>query len=254
MVTVTYSFYMDVELIASRFIEALKFVDDHTTVVTHSRAGDSYLQGIQSMNERSTVIEVVDYWTSTYPNDFVPPKSCLTEQPYPESKAKKADILFDSYSIEVDRPKEIFKWAIEVKRFQFVGDNGKNNDFGVAKMFSPYLKDHSLAHDAKRLAESLVAERKIVLVYGFEYDLVITRNSLLKHPAESSRIREIERVCKVNNPNNPSIDFDLLVERVAPNLQEVVKVVNFADISLTGLWRHPCGGRVRVLAWEVAHK
>ena len=245
---------MDVDLIASRFIEALKFVDDNTTTVTHSRAGASYLQGIQSMNERDTVTEVVDYWKTTYPNDFVPSEMCLTEQPYPESKAKKADILFDSYAVEVDSAGELTKWAIEAKRFQFVGDNGKNNDFGVAKMFSPYLKDHSLAHDAKRLAESRVADRKIVLVYGFEYDLSVTRNSLLKHPAESSRIREIERVCKNNNPTNPSINFDLLVERVAPNLQEVVKVIHFADFSMNGLWRHPCGGRVRVLAWEVAHK
>jgi hypothetical protein len=141
-----------------------------------------------------------------------------------------------------------------VKRFQFVGDNGKNNDFGVAKMFSPYLKDHSLSHDAKRLAESLVADRKIVLVYGFEYDLNVTRESRLRHPEELSRIREIERVCMINNPINPGINFDLLVDRVAPNLQEVVKVVNFADISIDGLWRHPCGGRVRVLAWEVAKK
>ena len=245
---------MDVNVIASRFIEALKYVDDHTTAITLSRAGTQYLQGIQSMNERDTVDEVVEYWRAAYPSDFVPPKVCLTEQPYPESKAKKADILFDAYAIESDVENGKNKWEIEAKRFQFVGDNGKNNDFGVAKMFSPYLKDHSLAHDAKRLAESLVADRKIVLVYGFEYDVSVTRNALVRHPGESSRIREIERVCKNNNPTNPSINFDLLVERVVPNLQEVVRVVDFSDFSMDGLWRHPCGGRVRVLAWEVALK
>lgn len=245
---------MDVNLLVSRFIEALKYVDDHTTTVTHSRAGVPYLQGIQSMNERDTVDEVVEYWKRTYPTDFVPPKVCLTEQPYPESKAKKADILFDSYVVEVDKTESKTKWAIEAKRFQFVGDNGKNNDFGVAKMFSPYLKDHSLAHDAKRLAESAVADRKTVLVYGFEYDLTVTSNALLKHPLEVSRIREIERVCKNNSPTNPSINFDLLIERVVPNLQEVVQVVDFADYSLDGLWRHPCGGKVRVLAWEIVLK
>ena len=245
---------MNVDLIASRFIEALRYVDEHTTTVTRNRKGATYLQGVQSMNERDTVKEVVDYWKVAHANDFLPPKLCLTEQPYPESRAKKADVLFDAYRFEASSSLEKTKWAVEAKRFQFVGDNGKNNDFGVAKMFSPYLKDHSLAHDAKRLAESSVADRKVVLVYGFEYDLVVTRNALVVHPSEAQRIRAVERVCKNNNPVNPSIDFDLLIERVIPNLQEVVNVIGFADHSAEGLWRHPCGGKVRVLAWEIALK
>ena len=36
---------MDVYVIASRFIEALKYVDDRTTAVTLSRAGTPYIQG-----------------------------------------------------------------------------------------------------------------------------------------------------------------------------------------------------------------
>ncbi len=253
-VTLAYSAVVDVNLIASRFIEALKFVDTHTTTVTHSRQGTPYLQGIQSMNERDTVREVVEYWKNNFPYDFVPPKTCLTEHPYPESKAKKADILFESLAIESSNEIDPEKWAVEAKRFQFVGDNGKNNDFGVAKMFSPYLKDHSLAHDAKRLAESSVAERKTVLVYGFEYDRRVIKQAMRQHPTEIARIREIERVCRNNNPENPSINFDLLIDRVVPNLQEVVTVVDFADFSAEWLWRHPCGGRVRVLAWEIKHK
>jgi hypothetical protein len=245
---------VDVRLIASRFIEALNFVDRHTDIVTLARVGTPYLQGIQSMNERDTVQEVVEYWTTLHSDDFVPPKVCFTEQPYPESKAKKADILFDSYGIQTLFESPTEKWAIEVKRFQFVGDNGKNNDFGVAKMFSPYLKDHSLSHDAKRLAESEVADRKTVLVYGFEYDMRTLRQAKKMHPGESLRIGEIERVCRTNNPINPSINFDLLIERVTPNLQEVVDVLDFADLTMSGLWRHPCGGTVRVLAWEIALK
>ena len=245
---------MNVDLIVTRFIEGLQYVDAHTTTVTSARSGEAYLPGVQSMNERTAVGEVVAFWTQNYPSDFKPSSLCRTEQPYPESAAKKADIVFDSLSIETDNKGAIERWAVEAKRFQFVGDNGKNNDFGVAKMFSPYLKDSSLSHDAHRLAESAVATRKVVLVYGFEYDLSITRQSLKIHPTHAERIKNIERVCKNNDPISPGINFDLLITRVGPNLKEVVEVRDFADRSATGLWRHPCGGRIRVLGWEICSK
>jgi hypothetical protein len=244
---------VNVETIASRFIEALKEVDRTTTTTTYSRKGFAYLPGVHSMNEQSTVSEVVEYWKKKYPNDFHPNCVCHVEYEYPESKAKKADIVFEVTNDPTlfSGPNDTTKWAIEVKRFQFVGDNGKNNDFGVAKMFSPYLKDRSLAHDAERLAESSVSDRKVVMVYGFEYDRRTIAEAKRLHPQHIDRIREVETVCRKNNSTNPSIDFDLLIKRVKPNLEEVVKVVDFADKQETGLWRHPCGGRTRVLAWEI---
>lgn len=245
---------MNVDLIVTRFIEGLQYVDAHTSTVTTARSGDPYLPGVQSMNERTTVGEVAAFWIENYPSDFTPSAVCKTEHPYPESATKKADIVFDSFSIETDKIGAIERWAIEAKRFQFVGDNGKNNDFGVAKMFSPYLKDRSLSHDAQRLAESAVAERKVVLVYGFEYDLTVTRQSLKFHPMHAERIRNIETVCRNNDPISPGINFDLLITRVGPNLKEVVEVQDFADRTATGLWRHPCGGKVRVLGWEICSK
>jgi hypothetical protein len=61
------------------------------------------------------------------------------------------------------------EWGIEIKRLQFVGNNGKRNDFGIRKVLSPYLKDRSMLHDALRLREYGFTRRIAVVGYAFDY-------------------------------------------------------------------------------------
>jgi hypothetical protein len=243
--------------LVSRFGTCLSLVDKNTATVTMGKHG-AYLPGVQSMNEQVAVSEVVDYWRRLFPDDFHPRGECHVEVPYPMSPRSKADICFTTTNQFVDDSQlsllqtQKFGWAVEVKRFQFVGDNGKNNDFGVAKTFSPYLKDRSLAHDAQRLCESGLAERTAVLMYGFEYNEESCMKAMTLHPNEAARIREILKVCKINSPSSPSINFDLLISRLNPNLEEVVSIVDYAEQKFPDLWRHPCGGELRIMAWEIS--
>ena len=238
---------MEIDTITSRLSEGFQYVDQFSQTETIGKHG-AYLPGLPSMNERAVVAEAVDFWFKNYSSEFSDKTKLATEVVYPESARSKADIVLTSKSSKGSEP----EWAIEVKRFQFVGDNGKNNDFGVAKMFSPYLKDRSLAHDAQRLAMSTVAKRKAVLVYGFEYNLKLCAQSARIHPDHIERINSIQKVCKINDSESPHIDFDPLITRVSPNLAEVVNVVGFTDLTIENLWRHPCGGQLRVLCWEVS--
>jgi hypothetical protein len=59
-------------------------------------------------------------------------------------------------------------WALEVKLVRLLGDNGKLNDNMVMHLLSPYQAHRSALTDCLKLAGSPIANRKAVLVYGFE--------------------------------------------------------------------------------------
>ena len=91
------------------------------------------------------------------------------EVSYP-SKRGKCDLVLSGQGFKPEFGLAAYEWAIENKYVRFIGDNGKNNDYGVTKVVSPYRKDRSSVLDAERLLKFHTVEKKAILMYGFEFD------------------------------------------------------------------------------------
>jgi len=234
--------------VVERFVEGLKFVDASSgSAATNQRTGAVYLHGVPAMSEAEVSKQILEWWVENYPSDFSPSDAHDREVRYPGIPRARCDIVFSSLGIEAIRQ----EWAIEVKRIQFVGDNGKNNDFNVQKMLSPYLKDRSLIHDIERMREHPIAQRHAVIGYAFSYDFDTCREALVHHPGETLRISEIREVCKKNDPINGLINCTDVVNVADLQFRNANVVKQFVTQNFSGLWRHPCGGRGTVFAWEV---
>jgi hypothetical protein len=235
----------------TRFSEGLLFVDNNTTHVSkNARTGETYLPGVKTMSERKFVEELVTWWTSAHAADFNPDDAIRTEVPYPDIARANCDLILSSDGSPLVSP----EWSIEVKHIALVGNNGKNNDFGVAKILSPYLKDRSLIHDIYRLQDSGIGKRRAVIGYCFSYDFASCTEALERFPQHKEYIDNILDVCSKNDPKRqqysviPMIEFahDIFSER---RLVSELKVHEFADA-----WRHPCGGKGHIFGWEVVPK
>jgi hypothetical protein len=240
---------MTLELIAERFVEGLLYVDSHPTATgTNQRTGNAYHPGLPPMVEKAVAEEVLNWWTRTYPSDFDPPTSPRTEYPYPNRRTSKCDIVFSSNGTQFPD----LEFAIEVKRIQLVGDNGKVNDHSIQKVLSPYLKDRSLLHDIERFRQTPIAAHNVVLGYGFEFDFATCREALTRHPGERARVGNIRDVCHRNDSVNGEYYLDPLVTIVNRHLTAEGLVSEHCVKSFDGAWTHPCGGKGKVFAWMVA--
>lgn len=240
---------MDLHFILDRFNEGLASVDRSTTVIgTNQRTRAKYLPGVPSLRETQVCDEIRRWWATTYPGDFEPEGQCLREVPYPELPRARCDLVFSSPGHEGGS----HEWAIEVKRLQFVGDNGKNNDFNVQKMLSPYLKDRSLIHDIHRMRSHPLAVKHAVIVYAFSYSFESCNRALEIHPEEVERIQEVRSVCRSNDPETGILDSRDLLDFADVQFKELGVVLDSHRRPFTGLWRHPCGGDGYTFAWEVA--
>ena len=239
---------MELEHIVDRFGEGLKFVDLKTSFSgSNQRTGAPYLPGVPTMPEVNVSKEVLDWWVATYPSDFSPSNAYQTEVPYPEIPRAKCDLVFSSDGNWPNLP----EWAIEVKRIQFVGDNGKNNDYNVPKILSPYLKDRSLIHDIRRMRAHPIARFHAVVGYAFSYDFETCKEALIRHPDESARVGEIRRVCRTNDPVDGVLKSDDLIKNADLQFKNAGVVNKLVTKPFSDLWRHPCGGKGNVFAWQV---
>ena len=239
---------MELELIVDRFAEGLKYVDQNSAYIgSNQRTKSTYLPGVPTMPEINVSKEVLKWWVAAYPSDFLPSNAYQTEVPYPEIPRAKCDIVFSSDGNWPDLP----EWAIEVKRIQFVGDNGKNNDYNVPKILSPYLKDRSLIHDIRRMRAHPIARFQAVVGYAFSYDFETCNDAKLRHPNETARISEIEKVCRVNDSLNGVLRSDDLIHFADLQFKSAEVVNKMVVKPFSDLWRHPCGGKGNVFAWQV---
>jgi hypothetical protein len=78
--------------------------------------------------------------------------------PYPDSPRQRCDWCLGS--------PPVWDWAIEAKLLRLLGDNGKLNDNMLMHLLSPYIAHRS----ALKLAPSRVADRKAIMIIGYEYD------------------------------------------------------------------------------------
>ena len=236
---------MELQQIVERYAEAIQHVD--ATIAesgANTRTGVIYQLGFKSLNEEPAVDAIDDAWEHLHPLER---QVHTMKVRYPELPATaKVDHVISTDGIH---PED--EWGIEVKRLQFVGDNGKRNDYATTKVLSPYLKDRGMLHDALRLREYGFTRRVAVIGYSFDYDKASWLEAMATHkdnPDARSVLAEIAKVLEVNGGH-----------------MSTRPLIEFADaiMGLRGLtsgpraqaefqaWRHPAGGRGVVFGWEV---
>ncbi|WP_139316067.1 hypothetical protein [Cellulosimicrobium sp. CUA-896] len=235
---------MELQQIVERYAEAIEYVD--ATIAAsgaNTRTGVIYQVGFKSLNEEPAVDAIDDAWEQLHPGER---KVHRMKVRYPDLPATaKVD-----HVITTDGDPGDDEWGIEVKRLQFVGDNGKRNDYATTKVLSPYLKDRGMLHDALRLREYGFTRRVAVVAYSFDYDSITLEQAAAEHTSRESVavLSEIANVLDVNGGHM----------RTRP-------LMEFADaiMGLRGLingpraqaefeaWRHPAGGKGVVFGWEI---
>jgi hypothetical protein len=239
---------MKLNQIMQRFSEGLVAVDAKTTHVSfNQRTGEAYLPGVKTMNEPKFVEELVEWWIHKYPKDFDPELAIKREVPYENIARATCDLILSTDGSALSDP----EWAIEIKHIALVGNNGKNNDFGIAKILSPYLKDRSLVHDIKRLKKFGKGKKKAVIGYSFDYSYSSCEEALSRHLDKVDFINNVKEVCKKNDPKDGEYSVIPLVEFAdgiftTKNLVRPMELVQFK-----GAWRHPCGGDGTIFGWEL---
>jgi hypothetical protein len=239
---------VELEAIAARFAEGLPAVDASTQRVSaNRRTGELYLPGVKTLVESNFVDEFVDWWKASYRSDFNPPNAIDTEVPYPGIARARCDLILSTEGSNLSQP----EWSIEVKHIALVGNNGKNNDFGVAKILSPYLKDRSLIHDIRRMRDYGIGKRKAVIGYCFDYDKNSCEEAGKKHPNQQSIIENLIEVCLKNDPINGTYGVQPLIQYADKIFQSEKLVKPLVSKKFNGAWRHPCGGTGTIFAWEI---
>ena len=221
--------------------KGLVFTDLHTEIETIGvRTKKPYLLGVPTMGEETFVSELFKWWDAKEPN----PNWYQLEVPYPNQNRRKCDVLFGGDPSNRE-------WAIEFKRLQFFGDNGKRNDHGDQKMLSPYEKDRSLLHDILRLQKCGMAKRYAVIGYAFSYSLELCEQALIYHPTKAERINEIRKVCRMQKEDNGELDPIRMANYADLLFQKEGLVSPMEAVQFSGAWRHPCGGNGLIFGWEV---
>lgn len=234
---------MELQEIAERNAEGLQEIDhlDHE-IRLNQRTGVAYEPGVKSLTETLMVQALDDWWGARYENDFVESSHSVSVK-YPNIARAKCDFVFTTTGATT--PPE---WAVEVKKIELIGNNGKRNDYPVGKMLSPFLKDRSLLHDVRRLRADPMARRQAVIGYAFTYDYESCETALNNHPGHLAEITEIRKVCHNNGGRltvTPLLQFADAVLRVRNEVEGPLVQVPFEA------WRHPCGGNGLVFGWEV---
>lgn len=241
---------MELDQIVSRLAAAIPAIDASTQrVEMNAKTGVAYGLGVPTLTEPHLRDEFIQWWLQTYPADFSPVGACLDEQSY-EAIRGTCDMILSSHG---GRWPETPEWAIELKRIQLVGDNGKNNDYGLAKVLSPYLKDRSMLHDAERLSTSWMTSRVGILAYGFVYDNETILEAKKRHPGAAEQVRNLSEVCRKNDALSLAYGVGEMLEIADAYFRYRNLIVHRAVAQFADAWRHPCGGKGYVVGWEIQH-
>jgi hypothetical protein len=237
---------VDLQAIVNRIAEGLTVIDSQDEGGRQNRrTGEPYLKGLKTMSEHEVTTELVKWWQAAHPEDFGGQLEAVSEVPYPKSPRDRCDIFIRE--IATEKP----VWAIEVKHIALVGDNGKNNDYGVTKMLSPYLKDRSLRHDMIRLRDSGFGCDSASVVYSFSYSPQSAIEAMSRYPMHADRIRELERVRASAQDEQGEYSIRPMVRLATHMLTTEGLAGETAESQFSGAWAHPCGGQGIVAAWKV---
>jgi hypothetical protein len=252
---------MELNEIVEKMAEALIVVDSATKTQRASRSGSGdYIPCVGTIWEDDFTQEAVIRWAMNYPKDFAGFSDDWFEVSYPVGRGK-CDLVLRGSDFKSEFGLSPYEWGIENKYVRFIGDNGKNNDYGVTKVVSPYRKDRSSVLDAERLKKFTLAERKAILMYGFEFDSDSHSLALAwcdAHETDGDQSKNRERVKNMKNildkadPNT----HEMLMRDLIPLFEAAAKTKGIKlgpcyEKEFSGLNRHPLYHRGRILAWEV---
>jgi len=250
---------LEVDEICERIAEFIPGVDAKTQTQRSSRSGSgAYIPCVGTIWEDDLTREVATEWFSNRPGDLPGFTTDWLEVRYPRHRRGNCDLCLIGNGYRGGPP---FEWAIEMKYVRFIGDNGKNNDYGVTKVASPYRKDRSSVLDAERLLEFDLASRKAVIMYGFEFDsdsidLAIDWCDNISPDAERKknfeRAKNMKSVLDKEDPQNHLMELVSLI----PLFEAACRTrgIDLSDVSqhtFDGLNRHPLYAKGRVMGWEV---
>ena len=239
--------------IVRRVAEGMEAIDNADHEINASRrSGEVYGAGLPTRNETQFVQHLADWWQATHPSDF----AAESKRPLRREVRYPADPIEPRAKLDLElyEPNSDFKqpnWALEFKRLQLVGNNGKTNDHPVQKLLSPYLKDRSVRHDIDRLRRNPMGLRQGVIGYGFEYDKDSISIAKSKFPDQFETVKNLESVCKSVDKNTYEYSVLPLIELADEIYSGLGLVRRVVKISFTDLWRHPTGGNGWVFGWEI---
>ena len=258
---------MELEEIVSRFVMAVKPIDDSIEHgrMTNAKWGE-YLPGIGTAYEIDIRNELMIWWNKQF-NDSKMQK----EQPYPEKHVTgNCDVCIFENTDGI-RSSEIFDWAIELKSVANIGDNGGINNYGLGKVVSPYKSERSSVHDCGKLSGSKIAKRKAIIIFGFEFDdnsvnyckkweeenkdkipsHQMPPNTDSKGKVYPWRWQRLEQIID-KNTYDKSWDWGHLKPIFESSCKVMgINLTGHIDKSFSGLTRHPLYRKIRFLAWEV---
>ncbi len=237
---------MDLSHVVDRFSQGLLSVDEiHREARTNARTKEEYLPGVAAMTEPVLTRQLATWWRTEHPEDFGETLELICEVAYPNVARAKCDLVIR----ESKSQKPV--WAVEVKRIQLVGNNGNTNDYGIAKMLSPYLKDRSLRHDLVRLSESGFNCPSATLVYAFSYSPHSISEAKTRFPDLAGKtVSNIDRVRIQAQDEHGVYSLDPLIDIANLVLAKEDLVAEFVRKEFSGAWSHPCGGNGIVAAWR----
>jgi hypothetical protein len=252
---------MDLEDIVKNMADSLVVVDETTETQRASRSGSGdYIPCVGTIWEDDFTREAVINWAFRKPNNFQNFTEKWFEVSYPVGKGK-CDLVLSGAGFKPEFGLSAHEWAIENKYVRFIGDNGKNNDYGVTKVVSPYRKDRSSVLDAERLLQFHTAEKKAILMYGFEFNCDshrLAQEWCDLHESEGDQAKNHERVKNMKSildkadPNTNEMSMkDLIPLFEAAVKTKGIKLGPCIQEEFIGLKRHPLYHRGRVLGWQV---
>ncbi len=189
---------MELEAFVAAFAAGLESADAAQPVALNKRSGQPFLAGIGPHTEAETT-------TLALAGAQV---AARREVPYPNVKRARCDVILDGEP----------SWAIELKMLRLMGDNGKPNDNMLMHILSPYAVHRSALTDCTKLLRSGFAERKAIVIFGYDYD---------------------------DLPMDPAVEaFEALASRA----------VSLSPSAVSGFHSlvHPVHQRGRVFGWEIS--
>jgi hypothetical protein len=252
---------MYLEEIVKNMAESLKIVDETTETQRKSRSGSGeYIPCVGTIWEDDFTREAVINWALRSPASFQNFSEKWFEVSYPVGRGK-CDLVLCGSGFQPEFGLAAYEWAIENKYVRFIGDNGKNNDYGVTKVVSPYRKDRSSVLDAERLLQFHYAEKKAILMYGFEFNSESHQLALQwceRHESEGDQAKNRERVKNMKSildkadPKTHEMSMrDLIPLFEAAAKTKGIKLGPCVESEFSGLNRHPLYHCGRVLGWQV---
>jgi hypothetical protein len=146
---------MELQELVDGLAKGIVAADSRLPVAIGQRSGRVFQPGIGPHSESDTITLAL-----AEPGAGFDGLRLEREVPYPAIARSRCDLQI------LGTP----SWAVEIKLLRLLGDNGLKNDNMLMHLLSPYPVDHSALTDCPKLLRSGFAERKAIVIIGYDYD------------------------------------------------------------------------------------